>query len=319
MLVVARRDADLLENETVFKLGGELELADTSWIRPGKVAWDWYNANNLFSVDFRAGVNTKSYKYFFDFAARYGIEYVILDEGWYVLGDLMKTTPEMDVPHLFEYAAGKGVRLIPWVVWKTLEEQFEEAFDQFESWGAAGIKVDFMQRDDQWMVDYYERVARAAADHRLLVDFHGAYKPAGLRRRFPNVLTHEGVKGLENNKWSADVTPEHDVTIPFVRMVAGPIDYTPGAMVNAQKDDFRAVFTRPMSQGTRCHQLAMYVVYDSPLQMLARRSGEEWYLGAMTDWDPRTLEVGLGFLPAGPFRMEVWRDGPNHLRSVCGA
>lgn len=351
ILVVAQRDADLLENETVFKLGGELELEDTSWIRPGKVAWDWYNANNLFGVDFRAGVNTRSYEYYIDFAARYGIEYVILDEGWYVLGDLMKTTPEMDVPHLFDYAAEKGVALVPWVVWKTLDDQLEEALDQFEEWGAAGIKVDFMQRDDQWMVDFYERIARAAAEHRLLVDFHGAYKPAGLSRRYPNVITREGVRGLENNKWSAAVTPEHDLTIPFVRMVAGPMDYTPGAMVNAQKDDFNPVFTRPMSQGTRCHQLAMYLVYDSPLQMLAdspsqylrepeamellgpvpsvwdrtigldakvgdyalvaRRSGEEWYVGAMTDWDPRTLEVDLGFLPAGRYRMEVWRDGPN--------
>ena len=351
VLVVAERDADLLEDQTVFKLGGELELDDTSWIRPGKVAWDWYNANNLFGVDFRAGVNTRTYEYYIDFAANYDVEYVILDEGWYVLGDLTQTTPEMDVPHLFEYAAERGVSIIPWVVWKTLDEQLDEALDQFQRWGAAGIKVDFMQRDDQWMVEYYERIARAAAERHLLVDFHGAYKPAGLDRRFPNVLTREGVKGLENNKWSEDVTPEHDVTLPFIRMVAGPMDYTPGAMVNAQKDNFRDVFYRPMSQGTRCHQLAMFVVYDSPLQMLAdspsqylrepeameflgpvpsvwdrtigldarvgdyvvvaRRSGEDWYVGAMTDWDQRELDVDLGFLPAGEYRMEVWRDGVN--------
>jgi alpha-glucosidase len=351
VLVVAKRDADLLEDQTVYKLGGELELDDTSWIRPGKVAWDWYNANNLFGVDFRAGVNTRTYEHYIDFAAKYGIEYVILDEGWYVLGDLMTTTPEMDVPHLFAYAAERGVSIIPWVVWKTLDEQLDEALDQFQRWGAAGIKVDFMQRDDQWMVDYYERIARAAAKRHLLVDFHGAYKPAGLDRRYPNVITREGVKGLENNKWSEEVTPEHDVTLPFVRMVAGPMDFTPGAMVNAQKDNFRAVFYRPMSQGTRCHQLAMYVVYDSPLQMLAdspsqylrepeamellgpvpavwdrtigldatvgdyvvmaRRSGEDWYVGAMTDWDPRELDVDLAFLPEGSYRMEVWRDGVN--------
>jgi alpha-glucosidase len=236
-------------------------------------------------------------------------------------------------------------------VWKTLDDQLEPALEKFEKWGAKGIKVDFMQRDDQWMVDWYERIARAAADHHLLVDYHGAYKPAGLSRRFPNVITREGVRGLEHTKWSDAITPEHDVTIPFIRMVTGPMDFTPGAMVNAQKANFNAVFMRPMSQGTRCHQLAMYVIYDSPLQMLAdspsqylrepgvmellgpvpsvwdqtigldakvgdyileaRRSGEEWYVGAMTDWDPRELEVDLGFLPAGSYRMEIWRDGPN--------
>jgi alpha-glucosidase len=264
--IVAADDADLLENETVYKLSGELELEDTSWIRPGRVAWDWWNANNLFGVDFEAGVNTATYEHYIDFAARFGIEYVILDEGWYVLGDLTRTTPEMDVPHLFSYAAERGVRIMPWVVWKTLEDQLEPALAQFQRWGAAGIKVDFMQRDDQRMVRYYERIARAAAEHRLLVDFHGAYKPAGLRRRFPNVITREGVKGLEHSKWSDEVTPEHNVTLPFIRMVSGPMDYTPGAMINAQPDTFHDVFRRPMSQGTRCHQLAMFVLYDSPLQ-----------------------------------------------------
>jgi alpha-glucosidase len=351
VLVVAKRDGDLLENETVYKLAGGLELADTSWIRPGKVAWDWYNANNLFGVDFRAGVNTKTYEYYIDFAAEHGIEYIILDEGWYVLGDLLKASPDMDVPHLFRYAQDKGVSIIPWVVWKTLDVQLEAALDQFERWGAAGIKVDFMQRDDQWMVEYYERIAREAAKRHLLVDFHGAYKPSGLRRRFPNVITREGVQGLEHNKWSANSTPEHNLTLPFIRMVAGPMDYTPGAMVNAQKANFNIGFSRPMSLGTRCHQLGMFVIFDSPLQMLAdspsqyrrepeimeflspvpsvwdetlaldaqvgdfalvaRRSGDDWYVGAMTDWDPRELQIDFSFLPAGTYTAHIWADGRN--------
>jgi len=351
ILVVAERDAELLESQAVYRLGGDLELEDTSWIRPGKVAWDWYNYNNVFGVDFRAGVNTETYEFYIDFASEHGIDYVILDEGWYVLGDLLKQAPDMEVPRLFEYAKARGVRLIPWVIWKTLEDQLEPALEQFERWGAAGIKVDFMQRDDQRMVEYYERIAREAAQRHLLVDYHGAYKPAGLRRRYPNVITREGVQGLEHDKWSADTDPEHDVTLPFIRMVAGPMDYTPGAMLNAQKSVFHPVFTRPMSQGTRCHQLAMYVVFESPLQMLAdspsqylrepeamellsavpttwdetraldgrvgdyvvvaRRKGSSWYVGAMTDWEPRELELDLGFLPEGEHRLEIWQDGPN--------
>jgi alpha-glucosidase len=349
--IVTDSGTDLLENQTVYKLSGQLELEDTSWIRPGRVAWDWWNANNLFGIDFEAGVNTATYEYYIDFGARFGIEYIILDEGWYVLGDLLTTAPDMDIPHLFAYAAERGVEIIPWVVWKTLEDQLEPALEQFERWGAAGIKVDFMQRDDQRMVEYYETIARAAAERQLLVDFHGAYKPAGLDRRFPNVITREGVKGLEHAKWSDEVTPEHDVTLPFIRMVTGPMDYTPGAMINAQKDSFRDVFHRPMSQGTRCHQLAMFVLYDSPLQMLAdspshyerepeameflaavpttwdetialeariadyllvaRRHGVDWYVGAMTDWEPRALELDLSFLPEGTFLLSIWQDGPN--------
>jgi alpha-glucosidase len=240
------------------------------------------------------------------------------------------------------------------VVWKTLDDQLHEALDQFEKWGVKGIKVDFMQRDDQWMVNYYHKIAKEAAKRQLLVDFHGAYKPTGLRRAFPNVLTREGVLGLEHNKWSKNVTPEHNVTLPFIRMLAGPMDYTPGAMINAQENNFRVSFARPMSMGTRCHQLAMYVVYESPLQMLAdspshylrekeclaflsrvpviwdetqvldarvadyilmaRKSGEEWYVGAMTDGTGRELLVDMSFLPEGEFEAEIYKDGMNALR-----
>jgi alpha-glucosidase len=354
VLVIAEKDADLLDNQLVYKLAKPLQLQDTEWIKPGKVAWDWWNANNIFGVDFEAGINTKTYKYYIDFASAHGIEYIILDEGWYELGDLFAITPDIDMEEIVRYAQQKDVGIILWVVWKTLDDQLDEALNQFGRWGVKGIKVDFMQRDDQWMVNYYHKIAKEAAKRHLLVDFHGAYKPTGLRRAYPNVLTREGVLGLEHNKWSKNVTPEHNLTLPFIRMLAGPMDYTPGAMVNAQEKNFRVIFTRPMSMGTRCHQLAMYVVYESPLQMLAdspshylrekecleflarvptvwdetqilharvadyiliaRKSGEEWYVGAMTDGTPRELDANMSFLPDGKFVAVIYKDGPNAQR-----
>lgn len=356
VIAVARKDAVLLETDIVYRLASESAVTDTSWIRPGKVAWDWWNFNNVYGVAFRAGVNTDTYKHYIDFAAENGIEYVILDEGWYTLGDLTRVVPAIDMEAIAAHARSRNVGLIMWVVWKTLDQQMDVALDQFVKWGVKGIKVDFMQRDDQWMVNFYERVARDAARRHLLVDFHGAYKPTGLYRTYPNVLTSEGVQGLEQDKWSKDVTPDHDVTFPFLRMMAGPVDYTPGGMLNATKADFQPVFNRPMTQGTRCHQLAMYVVYESPLQMLAdapsnyrrepeslaflsrvpvtwdetrvldaavgeyilvaRRHGAEWYVGAMTSWTPRRLEVDLGFLGDGQWTAEVYRDGPNADRAA---
>ena len=354
VVIIAEKDGDLIESQMVYKLAKPIELEETSWIMPGKVAWDWWNANNIYGVDFEAGINTETYKHYIDFASQHGIEYIILDEGWYVLGDLLEIKPEMDMEEILDYAKKRKVGIILWVVWKTLDDQLHQAMDQFEKWGVKGIKVDFMQRDDQWMVNTYRRIAKEAAQRHLLVDFHGAYKPAGLRRSYPNVLTREGVLGLEHNKWSENVTPEHNLTLPFIRMLAGPMDYTPGAMVNAQKHNFKAVFNRPMSMGTRCHQLAMYVVYESPLQMLAdspshyleeeeclrflsrvptiwddtrvldarvadyvliaRRSGEDWYVAAMTDGSSRELYVDLSFLGAGEYRMEVLKDGINAHR-----
>jgi alpha-glucosidase len=329
---------------------------DFSWVKPGKVAWDWWNALNLYGVNFTSGVNTETYKYYIDFASKYNLDYIILDEGWYELGDLMKVVPDIDMEEIVRYGKEKNVGIILWVVWKTLDDQFDEAFNQFGKWGIKGIKVDFMQRDDQWMVDYYWRVAKEAANRHMLVDFHGSYKPSGLRRAYPNVITREGVKGLENNKWGEEVTPGHDVTLPFTRMLAGPMDFTPGAMINATKNNFRAVWNRPMSQGTRCHQLAMYVVYESPLQMLAdspshyydepeameflskvptvwdetkvldakvgeyvllaRQNGNEWYLGAMTDWASREMEIDLSFLGDGEYTIDIWQDGINADRNA---
>ena len=326
-------------------------IEDTSWIRPGKVALDWWNANNIYGVDFRAGVNTDTYKYYIDFASRYGIEYVILDEGWSKPSDIFAINPDIDMEELLSHARQKNVGIILWVVWKALDDKLQEALDLFEKWGVKGIKVDFMQRDDQWMVNYYWRVAKEAAKRKLLVDFHGSYKPAGLRRTYPNVLTREGVRGLENVKLSNYPTPEHNVTLPFIRMLAGPMDYTPGAMINSQEENFRPIFDRPMSMGTRCHQLAMYVVFESPLQILcdspsrylresecmeflekvpsvwdqtkaleakvgdyvlvARKSGAQWYLGAMTDEIKRELTVDFSFLDGGDYTIEIYQDGIN--------
>ncbi len=351
LLGVALKDGDLITNPLVYLLAGPTTLTDTTWIRPGKVAWDWWNANNIGGVDFKSGVNTATYKYYIDFAAQHGIEYVVLDEGWYVLGDLLKVAPGMDMEEITAYAKKKNVGLILWVVWKTLDDQLIPALDRFARWGVKGIKVDFMQRDDQVVMNFYPRVCREAAARKMLVDFHGGIRPALLTRTWPNLISTEGVRGMEWNKWSAHITPAHTVTVPFTRMFLGPMDFTPGAMLNATRTGFAKNFERPMSQGTRCHQLAMYVVYESPLQMLAdsptnylrepecleflsavptvwdetrvldariaeyvvvaRRSGAEWYCGAMTDWTPRELTIDLSFLPAGRFRLDEYRDGVN--------
>jgi alpha-glucosidase len=348
---VARRDAELITNPLVYLLAKPSQVADTSWIRPGKVAWDWWNANNISGVDFKAGVNTATYKHYIDFASKHGLEYVILDEGWYRLGNVLDVVPEIDMAELTTYAKQRNVGLILWVIWKTFDDQLQAALDRFEKWGIRGIKVDFMQRDDQPVVDFYHRVSREAAKRRMLVDFHGAIRPALMTRTWPNLMTAEGVRGLEWCKWSAHTHPEHDATLPFTRMFLGPMDYTPGAMVNAPKQSFVDVFERPMSQGTRAHQLALYAIFESPLQMLAdspsnyarepeamewlarvpvvwdetrvlqarigdyvvvaRRSGSDWYIGAITDWERRELEIDLSFLPAGSFQMEAYQDGVN--------
>jgi alpha-glucosidase len=351
VFALAEKDADLIANDIVYRLGSPNVLKETSWIRPGKVAWDWWNANNLYGVTFKSGINTETYKQYIDFASRHRIEYVIFDEGWSKPSDLFAVNPAMDMDALFSYAKTKNVGIILWVTWNALENRMVEALDRFAAWGAKGVKVDFMQRDDQKMVNYYERVAQECAARRLLVDFHGSYKPTGLSRTYPNALTREGVRGLEWNKWSADITPQHDVTLPFTRMFAGPMDFTPGAMRNAAKGSFQPIFSQPMSQGTRCHQLAMYVVYESPLQMLAdcpsnymrepecmeflsavpttwdetrvlngligqyvtvaRKKGDTWYIGSMTDWNPREMMLELTFLGKGTYEVVALEDGIN--------
>ncbi|MEW6194334.1 MAG: glycoside hydrolase family 97 protein [Bacteroidota bacterium] len=357
VIVLSEKDGDLITSTMIYKLAKPQDSkTDFSWVKPGKVAWDWWNFNNIYGVDFRAGVNTATYKYYIDFASKYGIEYVILDEGWYKLGNLLDLNPEMNVEEIIRYGKEKNVGIILWVIWKTLDDQLTEALDQFVKWGAAGIKVDFMQRDDQPVVQYYYKIADEAAKRKLLVDFHGAYKPTGLYRTYPNVITNEGVKGLENSKWSEDANPWMAVTLPFIRMLAGPMDYTPGAMINATKNAFRYVWETPMSQGTRCHQLAMYINFESPLQMLAdspthyykeaecmeflsqvpttwndtkvldamvseylltaRRNGDKWYIGGMTNWIPRDLKIDFSFLPKGEYKIDIWQDGINADRNA---
>ena len=351
LMGIAEKDGDLLTNQLTWLLAKPSDLSDTSWIKPGKVAWDWWNANNIYGVDFKAGINTQTYKFYIDFAAKYRIPYIILDEGWYKLGNVLEAVPEVNMEELTAYAKQKNVGIILWVIWKTLDDQLEPALDQFAKWGVKGIKVDFMQRSDQLLINYYHKVSRETAKRKMLVDFHGDQKPATMTRTWPNLINVEGVRGLEWSKWSAETEPKHNITLPFTRMFLGPMDYTPGAMLNAQKDSFAAIFHRPMSLGTRCHQLAMYVVYDAPLQMLsdspsnylrepeimdflgpvptewddtkvldariaeylvvARRNGSDWYVGALTDWTPRELAVDFSFLPEGNFQMEAFQDGVN--------
>ena len=345
------RDADLLTNQIVYLLAKPSQLQDTSWIKPGKVAWDWWNYNNIYGVDFKAGVNTQTYKYYIDFAAKYGLQYIILDEGWYKLGNVLDVVPEINMEELTAYAKQKNVGIILWVVWKSLDDQLIPALDLWAKWGIKGIKVDFMQRDDQLLINFYHKVSSETAKRHMLVDFHGGQKQITMTRTWPNMISGEGVRGMEWSKWSADSEPKHNVTLPYTRMFLGPMDYTPGAMLNATKLGFAPIFQRPMALGTRCQQLAMYVVYESPLQMLsdspsnymrepeameflspiptvwddtkaldgkiaeyvvvARKSGNDWYVGAMTDWTARELEINFSFLPAGEFSISYYEDGPN--------
>lgn len=353
--LVTTDDRKLLESTTLYSLAAPSRLADASWIRPGKIAWDWWNGNNLTGVAFKTGINTDTYKAFVDFAAQHKLEYIVLDEGWYdIKKTILDVVPELDMEALLAYAQSKNVEVILWATWLALEERMDEALAQFHQWGIKGIKVDFMQRSDAPMVEWYYSTAEKAAALQLMVDYHGAYTPRGLNRTWPNVITFEGVYGLEQNKWAEDLTPEHNVTLPFTRMVVGPMDYTPGAMRNVLPSEFKANFFRPMSIGTRGHQLGMYVVYESPLQMLsdtpsayakepetmrflgpvpsvwdetkaiaaqvgdyvvvARRSGQEWYVGGMTDGTARTIDVAMDFLGEGDYELTLWKDGVNAAR-----
>ncbi|MGD9634740.1 MAG: glycoside hydrolase family 97 protein [Pirellulales bacterium] len=358
VMIVSENDADLVESELIYELAPPLAIDSADWIKPGKVAWDWWNGIDLTGVDFRAGVNTETYKYFIDFAAEYNLQYILLDEGWTAsTTDILHENPDVDLPEIVRYAHEKKVGVLLWVLWNALDEQLDPALERFEKLGVAGIKVDFLQRDDQWMIEYYHRVAKEAAKHHLMVDFHGACKPTGLNRPYPNVMTYEGVNGLEQYKWGDQrANPDQELVLPFIRMVAGPLDFTPGAMRNANRENYRWIVDHPMSLGTRCHQLAMYVVYESPLQMLAdsptayrkepqcmkflsavptvwddtqvlraqvgeyvvvaRRSGDDWFVGAMINWDRRRFDLDLDFLAEGTYRLESWSDGINADRNA---
>jgi alpha-glucosidase len=352
VLAIADTDGDLLTNQLVYLLGSPLMIDDPSWIQPGLAILDWWGRRSIFGVDFKAGVNTETYKYFIDFCADFGVKYYLLDLSWSSVEDLLQIAPDLDIEAVIAHAHKKGVGLFLWTIWYALDRQMEEALDQFQRWGVKGIKVDFMQRDDQWMVNFYERVAREAAQRRLLVDFHGSYKPTGLRRAYPNVLTSEGLIEFEFNGWTDHANPEHHTTLPFTRMVTGPMDYIPGTLNNAQRDEYAAIGDRPMGLGTRAHSVALMVIFESPLQMipdppsdyyrepevtrylvgiptewdetrvlhakvgdyvvLARRRGESWYVGAITDWTARSFELDFSFLEKGRrYRADVLKDGPN--------
>ena len=361
IIMVTDNDAHLAVNDLVWNLGTPADPSeDYSWVRPGKVAWDWWNDWNLYGVGFRAGINNDTYKYYIDFAAANGIEYVILDEGWAVnkKADLMQVIPEIDLEMLCGYARERGVGLILWAGYWAFDRDMENVCRHYSEMGIKGFKVDFMDRDDQMMVDFHRRAAETAAKYHLMIDFHGTYKPAGLNRRWPNVVNYEGVHGQEQMKWSQPTVDQvtYDVTVPFIRMAAGPMDYTQGAMRNATKKNYRPVNTEAMSQGTRCRQLAEYVVFESPLNMLcdspsnymseplctkyiaecpvvwdesvavngkigeyvtlARRSGDVWYVGSMTDWNSRDIVLDLSFLGEGNWTMEIFRDGINADRAA---
>ncbi|OBP16266.1 hypothetical protein A5320_02320 [Rheinheimera sp. SA_1] len=348
---VARSDAELLNIQLSYLLAEPSRIGAPDWIKPGQIAWDWYNENNFKGVDFKAGINTKTYQYYADFAAKFGIENILIDDGWSTHDDVLTVLPTIDVQAIIAHAKNKGVAVQLWVPWTGLDKNMEAAMALYKKWGITGLKIDFMNSDSQSMVNFYWRAAAMAAKYQLMVNFHGSYKPAGIHRTYPNVLTREGVKGLENHKWSDVITPAHNLHLPFIRMIAGPMDYTPGAMRNAHRKDFNAVFSRPMSLGTRAHQLAMFVLYESPLQMLAdtpssylaepeiptfisqiptvwdnfkvlhgtigeylvmaRQSGNNWYLGGMTNDQPRTLPIMLDFLPKGSYQLTLMKDGIN--------
>jgi alpha-glucosidase len=322
-----------------------------SWIKPGQVAWDWWNNWNISHVEFKAGINTPTYKYYIDFAAANKIPYIIMDGGWSEMLDLTKIIPAINLREIVEYGRQKGVDVILWASWYAVTQQMERVFPFYSQMGVKGFKIDFVDRDDQKAVASLYAIAEKAAENHLLVDYHGVFKPTGLQRTYPNVVGYEGVKGLENYKWAVEDQPRYVVSIPYIRMMAGPMDYTPGAMRNANKENFRPVGANPMSQGTRCQQLAMYVVFEAPLQMLsdnpttymkeqectdfitgvpttfdgtvpldgkvgeyvalARRKGETWYVGALTDWNARDLTLEFRFLGAGSYQATVFRDGVN--------
>lgn len=352
LMTVDADDRALLENNLVWQLSSPSFSKDTDWIKPGKISWEWWNSLNVYGVDFEAGVNTDTYKCFIDFAAKYGIEYILLDEGWSVSTENIKEPrTEVDLEELIRYGKSKNVGIVLWTLWKPMMDDLDGILDTYQKWGVKGIKVDFMQRSDQGMVNFYEAIAKAAFDRKILVDFHGSYKPSGIHRKYPNAMTFEGVYGMEHNKSSHDISPDHDLILPFTRMVAGPMDYTPGATINAVKSDFMMNWSHPMSQGTRAHQAALYVVFESPLQMLcdspsnyykapefasfiaqiptvwdetkaieakageyvviARRKGDVWYLAGLTNWTGRSFDVPLSFLGDKQYSVEIFADGVN--------
>jgi alpha-glucosidase len=355
-IVISEQDKDLLNCDIVQKLASPNRIEDISWIKPGQVAWDWWNNMNISGVEFKAGMNTLSYKYFIDFASEYKVPYILLDGGWNVKGDLTKARPEINLEELIAYGNQKKVGLIVWASWMDILQQKEKVFPFYNKIGIKGMKIDFIDRDDQVAIATTYEIAKLAAENHLLVDYHGVFKPTGLQRTYPNVVGYEGVYGLENFKWANPDGPRYAVTIPFIRNLAGPMDYTSGAMRNSNRENFRAINSNPMSQGTRVNQMAQYVIFEVPNQMLsdnpsiymreyectdfitkvpttfdetvpldskvaeyvaiARRKGETWFVGAMTNWTPRELTIDFSFLKPGNYQAEIFRDGINADRDA---
>lgn len=358
VFMLAPSEAKLCEADIVYALATPCKLTKTDWIKPGKVAWEWWNFWNVSGVPFRAGCNTATYEYYIDFAAEFGVEYVIMDEGWSKKLNIMELNPETDVPHLVKYANARGVGIILWCAWPQLVGRQNEVFGKYAKMGVKGFKIDFMDRDDQVMENYLEETAKIAADWKLVIDYHGMHKPTGLSRAYPNVLNYEGIHGLENTKWEKSNVdfPRNDVLSFFGRMSAGPMDYTPGAMLNMTREQYRPSMAQPGSQGTRVHQMAMMSMYEAPLQMLcdsptqylrnrecfsfmakvpvvwdetiglagemeeyavvARRRGDEWYVSAINSWAPRKIEIALPFLGDGKWKAEIFADGINADRDA---
>ena len=351
MLLITDDERKLLTSELVYLLAEPCSLKDVSWIKPGKVAWDWWYAKNLSGVDFKTGMNTETYKYYIDFAANNQLEYIIIDGGWSDRIDLTKVNPQLDIPYLTKYGKDKNVGVILWVANNAFDRDIEKNLDLFKSWGVAGLKIDYVERDDQLGVRFFADIANAAAKRQMVIDFHGCSKPAGIQRTYPNILNFEAVLGAEYSKWSDRSNPDYNVMIPFLRMLSGPMDFTPGALRNASKENFRVVRNEPMSQGTRCHQLAMYITYDSPLVMLsdaptayekepvilkllanlkttwdttvvldaklceymvtAKKSNDTWYIGALNNWTEREVTIDFSFLPEGSYTADLFTDGIN--------
>ncbi|MBR5738001.1 MAG: glycoside hydrolase family 97 protein [Verrucomicrobia bacterium] len=359
VILMTESDKELPVSKLLYALASPSRIEDISWIHAGKSAWDWWSEWGVYNVDFKVGANTQTYKYYIDFAAKYGLEYMTLDASWYHLqnGDMMKTTEWVDMPAVAAYAKERGVGLVLWTAFAVLDRQLEEACKYYSSLGIKGFKVDFLERDDQLAVEQAYRIAETAARYHLILDYHGFYKPTGLNRTWPNVVNFEGVYGLENAKWmDSDVDmPKYDVTMPFMRMMAGPVDYTPGAMRNAIRSNFKSIYKEPMSQGTRCHQLAEYIVFDAPFAMLcdtpvlyeqepeytrflasipvepdetqilsaelgkyivtARRKGDVWFVGGLTGWNVKQVDIPFSFLKKGQvYQAVLYKDGVNSER-----
>ncbi|MBA4053808.1 MAG: alpha-glucosidase, partial [Marivirga sp.] len=353
---IAEKDSDLLMNDLVYRLATPPAYADWSWIKPGISTEEWISGTNLHGVPFKAGINTDTYKYYIDFASRFGMQFVMLDAGWSDYDDLFKITAGLDLEAVAAYAKTKNIDLILWTLSMTLDKQLNKALEMFSQLGIKAIMTDFMDRDDQKTVNFYSRIADATAKQKIMVMFHGAFKNAGFERTYPNAITREAVLGSEYNIWSDKASPDHDLLIPFIRMVAGPMDYEPGFYRNANERTFRALPDMVMSQGTRTHQLAMFIAYDSPIQMfsgnpsdaypeiafttylaslhttwddtkvldaklgdflvIARRKENDWYLAAMTDWTPREIKVDLRFLGEGKYRAFTCEDGINAIKDA---